>query len=219
MDVLYEKLHGWLDVLDDQVKGLRVNQHIFWEVQKIIRANPIIDKPNHFYGWMTENYATAMSVTVRKLADRDSRTISFHRFLEEIRNNPVVISRRRFKDNFVNGNYSERDADETFDQLIGANRDHIDSSVVEYEINTLLIKTSKLKRFVDKRIAHHENSEFDDFPTFQELDEAIGYLEELIRHYYSIFECMGTGDLIGSWAYDWKAIFYHPWIKREKEGR
>jgi hypothetical protein len=215
MDALYKKLHGWLEVLDDQVKGLRVNQYIFWEVQKIIRANPKIDRPNHFYGWMTENYAGAMSVTVRKLADRDTRTISFRRFLEDIKNNPTVISRRRFKDNFVDGNYTERDADEGFDQLIGANRDYIDSFVVEHEIKTLLTKTSKLKRFVDKRIAHHENSKFEDFPTFKELDEAIEYLEELIKRYYSIFECMGTENLLGSWAYDWKAIFYHAWIEEK----
>jgi hypothetical protein len=214
MDNLYKKLDGWMDILDNQVRSLRTNQHIFWEVQKIIRGNPRIDKPNDFYGWMAEMYAAAMSVAIRKLADNDARTISFRRLLEEIKANPSVISRTRFKKLFVDRNYTECDADEGFDQLIGAGREFINTSDLDDEIQTLISKTAKLRKYVNKRIAHHDKSPFNDLPTFKELDDAIAYIEKLLQRYWLIFRCMSMYSALPTWQYDWKEVFYYPWIDK-----
>ncbi len=214
MDDLFEQLNEWLKVLDAQVMGLRTNQHIFWEVQKIIRGNPKIDKPNDFYGWMAEMYAHAMSVAIRKMIDSDRRAISFLKFLEKLIASPQVISRNRYKQQFVDGNYTDRDADEGFDQMVGIGRDHLDPALVGRQLDTLKTRTVTLRAFVNKRIAHHERSEFNDLPTFKELDEAIAYLEELLIYYSPLFTSMGLDSALPTWLYDWKEVFYYPWIER-----
>src|SRR5258708_37217060 len=100
MNKLFEELHEWLKVLDKQVMSLRTNQHIFWEVQKIIRGNPKIDKPNDFYGWMAEMYAHAMSVAIRKIIDKNRNTISFQTFLLRLNANHTDFSCSVCKDQY-----------------------------------------------------------------------------------------------------------------------
>ena len=187
MNALREEMSEWLTFLENQVMSLRTNQHIFWEVQGIIRNNPKIDKPNDFYGWMAEMYAAAMSVAVRKMTDKDRRAKSFRRFLEELKSNPTV------------GRYP------------------VDQSVIEDQIEALERQTESVKKFVDKRIAHHERMEFKDLPTFKELDDAITHLEQLLQHYSPLFTGMGLHSALPTWQYDWKEVFYYPWIENKPQ--
>lgn len=182
MKNLREQLTEWLTFLEGQVISLRTNQHIFWEVQKIIKSNPNINKPNDFYGWMAEMYAAAMSVAVRKLTDNDRRVISFRRFLLQLKANPAV------------GRYQ------------------IDPGDVATQISKLDATTASVKKFVDKRIAHHERADFNEIPTFKELDDAIAYLEELVVEYSPLFSGMALHNTLPVWQYDWKEVFYHAWI-------
>jgi hypothetical protein len=223
VDELHEELDRWLTVLDQQVRSARINQHIFWEIQRIIRSNPKIDKPNDFYGWMAEMYAAAASVAVRKMVDIDKhrQSVSFIRFLQELKDNPEVISRTRYKRQFVDSYdelvpccYSARDADEGFDQMVGAGREALDPLQIERQIKTLKTKTSAVRNFVNKRIAHHDRSEFKDFPAFTELDDAVAYLEELLKYYFPLFRGLSLDSALPTWLYDWKEIFHFPWIER-----
>lgn len=177
-----EQLAEWLTFLEDQVISLRTNQHIFWELQKIIKSNPNISKPNHFYGWVAEMYAAAMSVAVRKLTDNDRRVISFRRFLQRLQANP------------------------------GVGRYPVDPANLATQIAKLEATTAGLKNFVDKRIAHHEGRDFKEIPTFKELDDSIAYLDELVVEYSPLFTGMALHNTLPVWQYDWKEIFYHPWI-------
>jgi hypothetical protein len=209
---LYLKWSKWIDVLDTEILNLHTQRHIFQEVQNILRANPKMQSPDDFNFWLAVWYASAMSVAVRKQADNDKDSISYQRLLEGIKANPTVISRERFKKNFVNGwNYSEADANEGFDQLIGSGRQYIDPTIVDREINELGTKTDKLSHYVNKRIAHHDKKDFTAIPRFSDLHEAIDYLGTLHKKYYMVFRCFST-DLLTVWQYDWKSVFLYPWI-------
>ncbi|HKC62417.1 MAG TPA: hypothetical protein VKB86_02210 [Pyrinomonadaceae bacterium] len=211
-DELYLKWSNWIDILDTEIINLHTQRHIFQEVQEILRANPKVQSPDDFNFWMAVWYASAMSVSVRKQADNDKNSISYRRLLEEIKANPTVISRERFKKNFVDGwNYTEADANEGFNQIIGVGRQYIDPTVVDGEINELEAKTDKLRHYVNKRIAHHDKKDFTAIPKFSDLTEAIDYLGTLHKRYYLIFRCFST-DLLIVWQYDWKRVFRYPWI-------
>ena len=225
MDGLYEKLDRWLGVLGDHLKSLRVDQHIFWEAQRIIRNNPRIDRPNDFYGWMARMYSAASCVEVRKMSDKNRDSISFLKFLEKLKANPSVISRKRYKEQFVDSwgdslvpcYYSERDAEEGFDQMVGKGRQFLDPAFIDGQIETLKSTTSNLKTFVDKRIAHHDKSTFNDLPTFKELDDAIEYLQELLKYYWPLFRGLSMDSSLPAWLYDWKDVFHFPWIEKRQD--
>jgi hypothetical protein len=217
-DELYLKWSKWIETLDTEIINLHTQRHIFREVQNILRVNPKVQSPDDFNFWMAVWYASAMSVSVRKQADNDKNSISYRRLLEEIKANPKVISRERFKKNFVDGwNYTEADANEGFDQMVGVGRDYIDPVRVEGEIKELEIKTDKLRHYVNKRIAHHDKKDFTAIPKFSDLSESIDYLGSLHENYYLIFHCMST-NLLPVWQYDWKSVFRYPWIDSSSGG-
>jgi AbiU2 len=212
---LYEKWSRWIDVLGDETVNLYTQRHIYNEVRKILENNHKVQEPDDFFYWVSVWYSSSMSVVIRKLADNDRNSISFRRLLEGIKNNPRVISRTRFKQLFVDGNYEEFLADADFDRYVGAGNEYIDLSVVQNEIDELTVKTSKLKDYVDKRVAHHDKEEFNAIPKYSDLDEAIDFIGELYKRYFLIFKCLSFGDLLPYWGYDWKKVFRYPWLNND----
>jgi hypothetical protein len=213
MDALYQKLNSWLDILNQELHELRINQHIFWEVQEIIKNNPKINHGNHFYTFMGSMYASAMSVAIRRQIDPDKRSVSFLRLLEEIRDNPTVVSRTRYKACYGNSPLPEEYQDDCFDRFVGPERDYVDAAVVANEIAELKSKTIGLKKYVNKRVAHYDQAKFKAFPKFQDVDDALDYLESLFKRYMQLFRAVHY-DVKLYWQYDWKGIFCHAWIEK-----
>ena len=56
-DNQFKKWNKWLDTIFADIQGLLVNRYIFWEVQKIIQANPKIQMGSLFYEWMGNIYS------------------------------------------------------------------------------------------------------------------------------------------------------------------
>ncbi len=103
-DKKFLKWNEWLNTLNNEICNLFSQREMFNEVQEIIKNNPLI-KPNHFSHNMAMWYSAYMSITTRKLADEDTRVISYHRLLKAIKENPQVISRTRFLKMFADSNY------------------------------------------------------------------------------------------------------------------
>lgn len=211
-DELYKKWDGWIDILGNQVIDLYTQRHIYKEVRKILEQNPNVQQPDDFFFWVSVWYSSSMAVAIRKLADKDADSISFRTLLEGIKNNPKVVSRARFKKLFVDANYREFLADADFDRYVGAGNENIDLSILQKEVDELKVKTSKLKHYVDKRVAHHDKKEFTDIPKYSDLDESIDFLGWLYKRYFLIFKCLDPGELLRHWGYDWKNVFRYPWL-------
>lgn len=158
-------------------------------------------------------YAHAMSVAIRKMIDKNRSTISFQKFLEKLKANPSVISRGRYKHQFVDSNYTERDADEGFDQMVGIGRDHLDPALVTRQLETLESKTAKLRGFVNKRIAHHESRSSTICQLSKNLMKPLHVLN-LLKFYSPLFTGLGLDSALPTWLYDWKEVFYCAWIEQ-----
>jgi AbiU2 len=210
-DQLHDKWKKWLEHLSNEVIELHTNRHIFLDVQDIIRQNPIIHQPGDFNVWVAKMYGSAMSVAVRRQAINDEKSISFRCLLEEIKANPKVMSRTRFKNSFVDANYPEFMANRRFDELARAGREYLDTADIDNEIQTLIGKTAKLHKYVNKHVAHHDRKEFTEIPTFGDLHEAIDYLEELLRKYCSLFTAFHISVCLRRHN-DWRDVFRFPWL-------
>lgn len=214
----FERLNGWLDVLQKEVRQLRVDQHIFWEVQKIIQANPRINKlGSSFYHWMGSAYATSMTVAIRRQVDGDSRSISFRNLLRMLRMHPEVLSRTRYKHHFVDANSPLPEAyrDRDYDRLVGEGRDILNPTDLEKEIADLQMVTDGLRQYVNKRIAHYDEEHFKRVPRFNDIDAAVEFLDRLLKRYLLLFRAVHIDTALPTWQYDWTEIFRHPWILGE----
>ena len=211
-DELYKKWDEWLDVLGHQVVDLYTQRHIYNRVRQILKENPKVQQPDDFFFWVSVWYSSSMAIAIRRLADKDKGSISFGTLLEEVKINPRVISRTRFKRLFVDGNYREFLADADFDRYVGVKNEYISLSDVQNEIDDLILKTTKLRRYVNKRVAHHDKKEFNDIPRYSDLEEAIDFLGSLYKRYFLIIKCLDPGDLLPHWGYDWQNVFRYPWL-------
>jgi len=211
-DELYERLNGQLELVYAEVRFLRVNQHVFWEVREIIRNNPNLRKPSTFYDWMGNLYAAAMSAAVRRLVDRRKDTVSFVRLLLSVKANPSCVSREAYKKRCTNPNLPLKYLDTDYDRLIGRGMPHPDRVKIADEIRKLEERTEPLKRFVDEHVAHTAIQQAKSLPKFRELDDAIDMLEALAKRYLHLFRGVALTSALPTWQYDWKEIFHYPWI-------
>lgn len=215
MNSLYGKLDSQLDTLLKQMHELRMAQHIYYEVRKIVETNQQILTSNHFYSWMDHTYTTTMIVGIRRLVDTDTRSISFVTFLSDIKSDPHVLSRSTYKDLYktVRSEVPERYQDENFDQLAGAGASHVDPADVAQELKKLQAITGKLKKYTNKRVAHYDSKAPPLGPSYREIDEAFDVLNNLLLRYYQFFRAasFSLGPHIQS---DWKKIFRVAWISQ-----
>ena len=71
------------------------------------------------------------------------------------------------------------------------------------------------EEFADKRIAHRDKREPKVIPTYDQLDDCIDLLDSLYVKYHLLFFAEGMITLYPEPQYDWKSIFYQPWLVRE----
>lgn len=238
-DEAFQKWTEWIDTIHKDVTDLVIGRHIFWQVQNIIKANPKIQKPSSFYRWLGMTYTAWGPMGVRRQLDNDS--VSVKRLLSEMAQKPEVLSRQRYvrayaakltgsrnvttpisplDDPAQGGAYAvqlseaEEIANRSFDGYAGHRNSHVAKSAIEQDISQLRDGSDKVKVFADKKIAHLVEHQPIMLPTFDELDACVDLLERLVLKYELILKTSAPQSLLPTWQYDWKAIFYEPWISK-----
>ncbi len=215
MDTPLKKWIRWLAVIHDDVQQLLVNKDIFWEVQKMIRNNTRIHKPSSFYQYLGDTYISHITVGIRRQLKIDQTSISFARLLTEISKHPSFISRTYYK-NLFKGSAVEDLADKQFDKYSEKGA-HISASMVLSDLAKLKSVSVKIEDFVDKRVAHRDKRNPKILPKFHEVDTCIDALDQLYVKYHLIIHAASMDTLMPTYQYDWKEIFYEPWLVVEKE--
>jgi hypothetical protein len=238
-DKIFEKWTGWIDTIHKDVTDLVIGRHIFWEVQAIIKGNPKIRKPSSFYGWLGMTFTAWGSMVVRRQLDNDSPSLK--KLLSEMVIKPEVLSRERYvtayattlmgpsertvrdtsADSHMQGGAyalgraeAEQIANRSFDVLAGLGGPHVPGSRIERDISQLREVGERVKVFADKRIAHLVDLQPTSVPTFDDLDGCVKLLEKFVLKYELILKRSAPESLLPTWQYNWKAIFYEPWIPR-----
>ena len=211
---------GWLLMLnqiEDSVSKLLENRFFFRKFMNIVEANPELPENNYFIVWIWENYLYNAAMGVRRLVDKNPKSISLYLLLKDIMDRPEILSRERytalFKDTgFANDYYY---INQGLDKLIGKGRDHIDPADVEQDKKILVDRTEVLKTYVNKTLAHLDKEKLKKLPTIKDLDDSIDLIVKLVQKYYAIFHAGGV-DLQPVPQRPWKNIFEVPWVQAKK---
>ena len=213
MDPKFEKWNKWICTIYEDVVKLVEHQQIFGKVQDIIKANPEIQKPNEFYRFLEDTYGAFIAIGIRRQI-KPQKGGSLVGLLEDIRENPSVLSRSRFMELYSASMQSG--ASPIFDnRFSGSCPDHIDPAIVQQDLDELEAHTCKVEKYADKCVAHTDK-QVPPIPTFAELDPPIDCLKKLVIKYISLIK---AEDLTNCFVppfiteVDMEVIFRKPWIR------
>lgn len=197
--------------------------HRVWdELQTMIAGNTALHQPSEFYRWAKDMYVSGMAMSIRRQTDDDSRSVSLYRFLKLLKGNPSLVSRQRYRSLFSGDVFVEQLKDlglkgdyynDQYDELVGPGKMQPSIDDMQAELDELERVTVKITTFADKVIAHHDEKKPEDLPKFSEVDDAIRFLENLVRRYRLLFEATSMSTDV-AFQYDWKAIFRIAWIPK-----
>lgn len=139
-----------------EVIDMATDHDIYWKVQReVIQRNPrLLMIHSAFLDMLNGSYSHSAAMRVRRLVDRNNRTISLRGLLEELRKYPDLL----------NGQITDAE--------LAADGDELDRA------------TSKVRGYVDQFIAHHDRLPVAAVPIHGELNAAIELLIRLLRKYY-----------------------------------
>ena len=182
-----------LNEIRDEVIWLATDHDIYWKVQhEVIQCNArLLMIRSAFFDMLNDSYLYSAAMRVRRLVDKDSRTISLRRFLTELSGYPDLLK----------GQVREVELAE-----LAADSDELDSV------------TSKVKNYVDQFVAHHDRSPVAKAPINKDLNAAIELLIRLLRKYYGVLAGSDL-DPVVSYLEDPLTIFGFAWIDAEKVSR
>jgi AbiU2 len=214
-----KRLIEWLNIIYKEVQDVLVDDHIFWEIQEIFKANQQLSStPSMFNQWLASGFVTSAAIAVRRQADKAENCVSLHRFLTELIKFPPLASRLYFVAMYRASNippeFAEDMANGDYDRVVGARLSEPDALQVQAEIDELLQKTEQIRHYVDRRQAHYDQRGLQKpLPTFEDLSECLALCERLVKKYKLLLTGAGISTLLPTITYDWKAIFYFPWLK------
>jgi hypothetical protein len=142
----------------DEVVDLATDRDIYWKVQhEVIQRNSrLLMIRSAFFDMLNDAYSHSAAMRVRRLVDKDNRTISLRRLLEQLREYPDLLA----------GRVTEVE--------LAADGAELDRA------------TARVKDYVDQFIAHHDRSPIAGIPIHHELNAAIDLLVRLLRKYYGV---------------------------------
>lgn len=208
-----EKWPKQLEIIRDEVRNISLGSTVFWEVQRILEANPKARSHRLFNDWLMTNYAVATAIGIRRQLDRDPRSVSLANLLADIsrsiRINPDVLSRSAIE--HLPPSLLKR-AEEEFDRLAGVGTSKIRASHVELDLKKLVenIAIKEIALFVNKRIAHRDSAAVQK-RMLGELDECLMLLARLVDRYLLLLtgHTSGIGPILPR---GWKSVFTIAWI-------
>ena len=142
----------------NEVIDLATDYDIYWKVQRdVIQRNPrLLMIRSAFFDMVNDAYAHSAAMRVRRLVDKDNRTISLRGLLNDLSKYPELLK----------GRVSEVE--------LAADSKELDQA------------TSKVKDYVDQFVAHHDRSPVATAPIHRELNAAIELLIRLLKKYYGV---------------------------------
>jgi len=164
-------------------------------------------------------YATDAVIAIRRQIDRRKDVVSLARLLEEVRDNPQVLSRARYVGLFRKS--LKRNAGDQFDRLIGQGTPHIDPGLPAGDLDQLQRYSNNIKRFANKRVAHAGKTDAGVPATHGDLNACIDIVDKLTVKYVNFIraETLLNGTLLPTILYDWKRVFRESWIPPHRSER
>lgn len=216
MNQRLDKWRRWIVIIIEEVQNLVHFREVFLQTQKIIHDNEALHRPSSFYDFIKVGWVSYAAMAVRRQIKSKDGSISLAQLMEEIITEPVAVSfaayEELYKDCPIPGL-----AKSDFRQFKSPLGEFVDVEMVKADLTLLKSSVLEIERFADKRLAHRDKGELGKVGTFDELHAAVETVHNLTLKYRLLLTGIGGDSLIPIHQFDWRAIFYVPWIKNSRQ--
>jgi hypothetical protein len=227
-DVIWQRWREQLERITQETYRLHHYRQLWRELAEITQAANL--PPSVFFDALPVWYVSTQGAAVRRQLDRTRGTVSLIRLLDDIQQNPGVVTRDRhiaawcgqagepaWGDGAADAEALRdelrlRDANRNFDRFAGAGRDTIDRALVRADVAELERAGEVVKRYVDQAVAHTALNPERSVPTYGDLNAAMDRVAELVAKYASLLNAEILWGFEPAIQEDWKAPFRQAWI-------
>lgn len=212
----FRKWLRWINQIQSDTETILINKAIHERYLTIVKANSEIQSPSDFHEWTIRNYGSFMVMAIRRQLDSDSDVVSLRRLLEELRDDPTLLTKAWFrtlysslddKAPFPGSAFADRDFENHAGKL-----EYFDPKIAEADLTRLKELAKSITKFANKKIAH--NTKTQATVSFKEITVFVEEFEKVVKKYILIFTASGYSSLTPVWQYGWDKIFTKPWIKK-----
>ncbi len=212
---------AWIQVIE-RIHSEQVDQgwrhRTFRLVRAVFTENPQLSEEAGFlFNWMADNYLDSALMLVRRELDVQAGTENLRNLLEDILENPAVLTRARY---LAQWGHSDADrASEVFDSFAptkiagNANADFIDPSMVRKDLDQVIADAERLRVFAERTRAHRTpQRNIDNTITFRDLHTAIADTRDAVGKYYALLTLKMTVGWEPTPQYSTIAPFERAWV-------
>lgn len=218
-DDTYRKWQEWYTEIEKQIMNLLISRQIYEDIVKIVRNNSDVNKKNILYTWLTDIYSSYLLNGIRRSLDTNSKSISFVRMLNEMAENPNILTR----DKYISLHYDHADPkgsnviqSQNFSQFSTESSDTIETKLLKNDITKLKKKGKNAKKYVDKNIAHLDEKHRRYLAPTSQASEYLDLIEEIYLKYHPFFNKRALTSLEPG-GNTWQYLFRVPWIKEHAD--
>lgn len=213
------RLKSHLEEVHSQVVTLHWQRMVYRRVREIVAANPRINKPSLVYHWIGQLYAMSAAVAVRRLLDKNRRSISLATIVQRLTDNPALMTRRRFVSGYRKSMRDAGIADEAFDEFAGPGGQAVHPDILQRKLDEAVAKCAPIRKYVNKVVAHTDRARPAGLPKLADLTKAIDALGELLKELellirqVDLVSLEAEGSVEPLLPHDWDSVFREPWIR------
>jgi len=208
-----------LDKLNNEIISAFHHLDLFNKFGEIIDNNQALKKmDNTLLGWMKKAFSVDLVISIGRICDRDRRTDSLVRFLEELKDKNELLTRERYIGlwNSSEDNYLFF-ANKGFDRLAGEGQQYYSPDLIAVDI-VKITESEPIKRILayrNKYIAHSDRIK-EESPTYTDLFQAFEIIEGIVQRYNLLIRAASFSQLTPVMQGNWQEVLTIPWINREK---
>lgn len=214
-----ERYLSWVEQIDriaNDVVVLHHHRQIWQRVREITQEADL--PPSTFFDALSGWYATSQMTAIRRLVDRDSRTLSLRRLLDDLIAHPRVMSLDRHVALWLRDpaeEWTDREGRASYERFADASGEQLDVAAVTADRERAVEAAEAIKHYVDQRVAHHDLEPVAGVPTWDELNAAVDTFAEVVRKYAGLLTAQHWWQFEPVIQYDWEAPFRRAWLTHE----
>jgi hypothetical protein len=181
----------------DEIQWLWWDQHVWRSFENIAERSDVA-RDTFFVAWVGELYYQRADLTIRAMRDSDPRSHSLRNLLATVKKNAADIQC-------------------PLPEMGSAGATTIDPAAVQADLDQLEASAAEVKVYVDKVLAHADESQEVPIPGPEVVDAAVQLLGDLLVKYTLILRNIDL-ELRSAPQYNWTAVFYQQWLKPDEPG-